>query len=62
MTTETTVATGNACRHATQSHEPRWPVILMTPDVSEAPDAPTETEYVVRANYADAIAEAGEFL
>ncbi|WP_017988680.1 Atu1372/SO_1960 family protein [Rhizobium acaciae] len=59
MTTETTVATGNACRHATQSHEPRWPVILMTPDVSEAPDAPTETEYVVRANYAEAIAEAG---
>nr|WP_244471204.1 Atu1372/SO_1960 family protein [Rhizobium ecuadorense] len=31
----------------------------MTPDVSEAPDAPTEKEYVVRANYADAIAEAG---
>jgi gamma-glutamyl-gamma-aminobutyrate hydrolase PuuD/enamine deaminase RidA (YjgF/YER057c/UK114 family) len=59
MTTETTVATGNACRHATQSHEPRWPVILMTPDVSEAPDAPTETEYVVRANYAEAITEAG---
>ncbi|MGO6847950.1 glutamine amidotransferase [Rhizobium ruizarguesonis] len=61
MTTETTVATGNARRHATQSHEPRWPVILMTPDVSEAPDVPTETEYVVRANYADAIAEAGGF-
>ena len=59
MTIETTVATGNARRHATQSHEPRWPVILMTPDVSEAPGVPTETEYVVRANYADAIAEAG---
>ncbi|MGO8256660.1 glutamine amidotransferase, partial [Rhizobium ruizarguesonis] len=50
MTTETTVATCNARRHATQSHEPRWPLILMTPDVSEAPDVPTETEYVVRAN------------
>ncbi|OAV51740.1 glutamine amidotransferase [Rhizobium sp. WYCCWR10014] len=59
MTIETTVATGDARRHATQSHEPRWPVILMTPDLSEAPDAPTEKEYVVRANYADAIAEAG---
>lgn len=59
MTIETTVATGDARRHATQSHEPRWPVILMTPDFSEAPDAPTEKEYVVRANYADAIAEAG---
>jgi gamma-glutamyl-gamma-aminobutyrate hydrolase PuuD/enamine deaminase RidA (YjgF/YER057c/UK114 family) len=37
----------------------RRPVILMTPDIHETANAATEREYVVRANYAEAIAEAG---
>lgn len=37
----------------------RRPVILMTPDLEEDPGANTEHEYVVRTNYAEAIAEAG---
>lgn len=37
----------------------RKPLILMTPDLLETSDAATEREYVVRVNYAEAIAEAG---
>jgi len=37
----------------------RKPLILMTPDLLETLDAATEREYVVRVNYAEAIAEAG---
>lgn len=37
----------------------RRPVILMTPDLKVSADGWTEREYVVRANYAEAIAEAG---
>jgi len=37
----------------------RRPVILMTPDIHETANAATEREYVVRANYAEAISEAG---
>lgn len=35
------------------------PVILMTPDLEEAAIAFSERSYIVRANYAEAIAEAG---
>lgn len=37
----------------------RKPLILMTPDLLETSDATAEREYVVRVNYAQAIAEAG---
>lgn len=37
----------------------RNPVILMTPDLLETSVAATEREYVVRVNYAEAIAKAG---
>lgn len=37
----------------------RKPLILMTPDLLETSNAATEREYVVRVNYAEAIAEAG---
>jgi len=37
----------------------RHPVILMTPDFRRSADGWTEREYVVRANYAEAIREAG---
>lgn len=37
----------------------RKPIILMTPDLLETSYAASEREYVVRANYAEAIAEAG---
>ncbi|MGB3815138.1 MAG: Atu1372/SO_1960 family protein [Shinella sp.] len=37
----------------------RRPVILMTPDMEAQTDAPTEAIYTVRANYAEAISEAG---
>ena len=40
-------------------HRLRKPLILMTPDLLETSDATTEREYVVRVNYAEAIAEAG---
>lgn len=35
------------------------PLILMTPDLDVSAAKPTEAEYIVRTNYADAIAEAG---
>lgn len=37
----------------------RRPVILMTPDIEAQANAPTEAIYAVRANYAEAIGEAG---
>lgn len=40
-------------------HRLRKPLILMTPDLLETSDVTTEREYVVRVNYAEAIAEAG---
>ncbi len=49
-------------RHSARSQNRpvlRQPVILMTPDIHETTNAATEREYVVRANYAEAIAEAG---
>ncbi|CVI62594.1 Atu1372/SO_1960 family protein (plasmid) [Agrobacterium leguminum] len=55
MTIETTAAPGQA-----GSPRPNQrPLILMTPDLKEMSVAPTESEYVLRANYAEAIAEAG---
>ncbi|HWT57669.1 MAG TPA: Atu1372/SO_1960 family protein [Rhizobium sp.] len=35
------------------------PLILITPDLGETPQQPTECEYVVRSNYAEAITSAG---
>ncbi|KAB1122181.1 glutamine amidotransferase [Neorhizobium galegae] len=51
----------NRRRSARSQNRPvlRQPVIFMTPDIHEIPNAATEREYVVRANYAEAIAEAG---
>jgi gamma-glutamyl-gamma-aminobutyrate hydrolase PuuD/enamine deaminase RidA (YjgF/YER057c/UK114 family) len=57
MTIETTAAAGSAPQHSASAR--RRPLILLTPDLSERPDAPTESEYFVRTNYAAAIAEAG---
>jgi gamma-glutamyl-gamma-aminobutyrate hydrolase PuuD/enamine deaminase RidA (YjgF/YER057c/UK114 family) len=59
MNIETTVVGNNVPRQPAQSRHLRAPVILMTPDFNEARNAPTEGEYVMRANYAEAIAEAG---
>jgi len=59
MITETIAAAGSARGNAVQARGERRPLILMTPDLSETPDAPTENEYVVRANYAEAIVKAG---
>lgn len=59
MTTEKTAAAGSAPGQAMPSCDIRRPLILMTPDLNETPAAPTESEYVLRANYARAIAEAG---
>lgn len=44
---------------ARQDGAARRPVILMTPDIETPADAPTEATYAVRANYAEAIGEAG---
>lgn len=38
---------------------PRRPVILLTPDLTVPPGARTERQYAVRANYMEAIREAG---
>ena len=57
MTTETTAAATSTLRRTAPAR--RRPLILLTPDLIERPDAPTENQYVVRANYAAAIAEAG---
>ena len=46
-------------RGATCRQPNRRPVILMTPDFRLSAEGWTEREYVVRANYAEAIAEAG---
>ena len=46
-------------RSATCRRPNRRPVILMTPDFRPSAEGWTEREYVVRANYAEAIAEAG---
>lgn len=59
MTTVKTAAAGSAPGQAMPPCDIRRPVILMTPDLNETPAAPTESEYVLRANYAQAIAEAG---
>lgn len=45
--------------HAARHPHGRSPVILMTPDLKEHANGWTEREYVVRANYAEAIREAG---
>lgn len=44
---------------AARRQQNRRPVILMTPDFRLSADGWTEREYVVRANYAEAISEAG---
>jgi gamma-glutamyl-gamma-aminobutyrate hydrolase PuuD/enamine deaminase RidA (YjgF/YER057c/UK114 family) len=59
MTTETIAAAGRAPRPAEQSLSDYRPVILITPDLLEIRVKPTENEYVVRANYAEAISNAG---
>lgn len=59
MTIETTAAAGSTRGSAVRSSTVRRPLILMTPDFCETPSTPTESEYVLRANYAEAIAEAG---
>jgi gamma-glutamyl-gamma-aminobutyrate hydrolase PuuD/enamine deaminase RidA (YjgF/YER057c/UK114 family) len=59
MTTETIAAARSAPRPAEQSLSDYRPVILITPDLLEIPVKPTENEYVVRANYAEAISNAG---
>ncbi|MDH6233834.1 gamma-glutamyl-gamma-aminobutyrate hydrolase PuuD/enamine deaminase RidA (YjgF/YER057c/UK114 family) [Mesorhizobium soli] len=46
-------------RRAACRQQGRRPVILMTPDFRRSADGWTEREYVVRANYAEAISEAG---
>ncbi len=59
MITETTAAPCGAYAPAVLPRNEDRPVILVTPDLNEMPDRLTETEYVVRTNYADAIAKAG---
>jgi gamma-glutamyl-gamma-aminobutyrate hydrolase PuuD/enamine deaminase RidA (YjgF/YER057c/UK114 family) len=59
MNFETTLAGGNRTGQVAGSHSVRPPLILMTPGLNDAGCASTEREYVVRANYAEAIAEAG---
>lgn len=59
MNIETPVNGSSAPRHAAWPPAYRAPIILMTPDLNDRQNAPTEKEYVVRANYAEAIAEAG---
>jgi len=45
---------------STQHGQPAvHPVILLTPDIETPVDNPTEAEYVVRANYMNAVAELG---
>lgn len=57
MTTDTSAAAGSAFP-AMPLGKSR-PIILIVPDLSEMPERPTESTYVVRANYAEAIAVAG---
>ncbi|EJC82351.1 putative glutamine amidotransferase [Rhizobium leguminosarum bv. trifolii WSM2297] len=58
MPTAMTAAAASAARPAASTRKLR-PLILITPDLSETPQQPTESEYVVRANYAEAITSAG---
>ena len=56
MTTDMTVAAVTAFP-AAPARKAR-PLILITPDLDETPQQPTECEYVVRSNYAEAITSA----
>lgn len=57
MTTDPSAAAGGAV--PAMPHGKSRPIILIVPDLSEMPERPTESTYVVRANYAEAIAVAG---
>jgi gamma-glutamyl-gamma-aminobutyrate hydrolase PuuD/enamine deaminase RidA (YjgF/YER057c/UK114 family) len=58
MRSETTAA-GSTHGATAPSPRVRRPLIMMTPDFRDVSSASTESEYVLRANYAEAILEAG---
>lgn len=59
MRNESADAGSKPSRQSASVRADRRPIILLTPDLAEKGGASTEREYVVRANYAEAIAEAG---